>query len=59
VSIAVELTGLGDTDIDELIYATDVVAPTGAPESTETSAPASQKQTAEQEPAEVAAAQGA
>jgi len=59
VSIAVELTGLGDTDIDELIYATDAVAPAGASECTETSAPASQKQTAEQEPAEVAAAQGA
>ncbi len=58
LSIAVELTGLGDTDIEELIYATDAVTPTGTAQSMNTTEPASRKQAAEQEVAALAATPG-
>ncbi len=58
MSIAVELVGLNDSDVDELIRATNAASPRTGDQGKKTLAPDDSKQVAEQELIESAATQG-
>jgi len=58
MSIAVELVGLNDSDVDELIRATNAASPRTGDQGKKTLAPDDSKQVAEQELAESATTQG-